>query len=406
MSLVSPPLATSSSYTSTSTTSTKSRPPLNFHHLRPVHKLIFEQLKLIAPHRLLPLSRALYEELLPLVYSRIELDRYTAAKLFVGFLPLCPGGRNDSWRSGLRSKRKRLPSWPNLPPLINGIPRYHPLTPSTEDDDPFDTTEQYQHVASLRDSRKYNALLLTTHLTLRDPQSLSIICGAHIDLITHSPVIHYKNRDNALRRGSDEALHSWPLLNVETLRIGWDLMSYLADSHSPTPKYESVPICCIPFEVKHLEIELGELGDVKEEYLTRAVGELAGEFTLETLTLDTTESHGRRQSRADGDHRPSTVFIPIFDPPFPAQVICVRFGDSSSTEDIAQTLHHYIFEAIRRSGDVELPRLEFYTIEPDRMRREVEELRRNRPKELHGQGVVDERILDIKYHIYALEGDS
>lgn len=99
-------------------------------------------------------------------------------------------------------------------------------------------------------------------------------------------------------------------------------MYYLADSHSPYPLFDPVPICCIPLNIRHLIIHLGDArsrsltngtgegrgggdgegwkGGVKR-FLKQAIYELAGEWELDTLELVAP------RPEAGG------VYIPVFD---------------------------------------------------------------------------------------------
>ncbi|WVQ80094.1 hypothetical protein IAT38_002195 [Cryptococcus sp. DSM 104549] len=355
------------------TTSSPSRPqkqrhsPPTFADLQPVHKLVLAHLKRLAPHKLLSLSRELYNELLPRVYTRVSLSSATTPLFFHGFLPGPP-----SWNRRATNKRKRLPSFPHLPPPSLGL-----LLPNA----------QLPPSIILRDSRKFNALLYTTHLTLADPSSLSTICAAHIEVINHSPVISTALSPSR-RRGSDED-HIWPLLNVQTLHVGWPLMLYLADSHSLHPSSEPVPICCIPFDVRHLVVDLGELGKVDKGNLRQAIRELAGEFQLESITLRPSEGAGEGQGGGQG----RAVYIPTFDPPFPAPLIRIHLPHgaaqpkSAVVDELAWRVREYVEETVAWE-EGEIPRVEFEVIHAGEVGRKARDLLIAQ-RDVAGLGVLD-----------------
>ncbi|OXB35154.1 hypothetical protein J007_05160 [Cryptococcus neoformans] len=140
--------------------------------------------------------------------------------------------------------------------------------------------------------------------------ALSILCAAHVKVLDLSPVLHTFSSPLSSSSSYPPSItpaNSWPLDNVHTLQIGWNLMYYLADSHSPYPLFDPVPICCIPLNVRHLIIHLGDArsrsratsvggrvggggdgegwkGGVKR-FLKEAIYELAGEWELDTLEL-------------------------------------------------------------------------------------------------------------------------
>ncbi|OCF39271.1 hypothetical protein I317_06940 [Kwoniella heveanensis CBS 569] len=137
----------------------------------------------------------------------------------------------------------------------------------------------HANAESQRYNRKARALSYTTHLTLLDAESLSTICAAHIELLSYSPVLytHGHGRQQLAHHhahggvsgsgsvsgsGHNREEHKWPLRNVRTLRLGWPLIEYLADSHSPPALrrkrkgVKALPICCIPIEATTLVVDL------------------------------------------------------------------------------------------------------------------------------------------------------
>lgn len=279
-----------------------SRSRLTLLSLRPLLPRILAHLQHLHPAKCLSLSQSLYEELVPVVYQRVILDEKNVRSFFYGFLESPPGWGQA--RRGVGTKRKRLSSFPHLP-----APEW-PLPPIT-------SPTQFSR------GRKSAALRYTTHLTLLDPTALSILCAAHVKILDLSPVLH--TASSAYRQPTTNTsvpTNPWPLGNVHTLEIGWDLMYYLADSHSPYPLFDPVPICCIPLNIRHLIIHLGDArsrsltngtgegrgggdgegwkGGVKR-FLKQAIYELAGEWELDTLELVVP------RPEAGG------VYIPVFD---------------------------------------------------------------------------------------------
>lgn len=281
---------------------TPSRSRLTLLSLRPLLPHILAHLQRLHPAKCLSLSQSLYEELLPAVYQRVILDEKNVRIFFYGFLDSPPGWGEA--RGGVGTKRKRLPSFPRLP-----APEW-PLPPITS---PIQFSRK----------RKSAALRYTTHLTLLDPTALSILCAAHVKILDLSPVLHTSS--SAYRQpttNTSAPTDPWPLGNVHTLETGWDLMYYLADSHSPYPHFDPVPICCIPLNIRHLIIHLGDarsrsltngIGEGREggdgegwkggvkRFLKEAIYELAGEWELDTLELVVP------RPEVDG------VYIPVFD---------------------------------------------------------------------------------------------
>ncbi|WVQ98349.1 hypothetical protein IAU59_005472 [Kwoniella sp. CBS 9459] len=215
-----------------------------------------------------------------------------------------------------------------------------------------DPQRENQHYQG-RYNRKSRALSYTTKLSLQDAESLSIICAAHIEVLSYSPILstrnHRKNHGRtAPSHGTRGSSHSgagsgydsgssyghglghdhgnteeqkWPLRNVRTLTLGWPLIEYLAESHSPDSnlrqqggRRKALPICCIPIEATTLVVNLEyeaklELASYSEEpgrgeegergggaveggrvgegysYVRRTIVELASEFHLDVLEV-------------------------------------------------------------------------------------------------------------------------
>lgn len=327
-----------------------SHSPPTFSSLRSLLPRILAHLQRLQPAKCLLLSQSLYEELFPAVYERVILDENNVSSFFYGFLTAPP-----SWEQGGRGvggKRKRLPSFPHLP-----APEWQ-LPPITS------PTHQFSR------GRKSVALGYTTHITLLDPMALSILCAAHVKVLDLSPILetfHSSLSSSSSYPPQITPANSWPLGNVHTLEIGWDLMYYLADSHSPYPIFDPVPICCIPLNVRHLIIHLGDArcrsratrvgaekgggagdgegwkGGVKR-FLKEAIYELAGEWELDTLELviPPREVEG--------------VYIPVFDgedeeegkyPP-PAKKVVINFSHLSqpgTPYEQAKRVRAYLEEA-------------------------------------------------------------
>ncbi|WVQ77598.1 hypothetical protein IAR50_007286 [Cryptococcus sp. DSM 104548] len=348
-------------------------PPLHptFTDLTPLHPRILLHLALLAPCLVLSLSSTSYDEYIAVVYQRAKLKGGNIKGYFEGWLDGIGWERvGRKWGPASngrgRSKRKRLPSFPHLPtPLV--LP---PLSSSSAPPSPFipDSSSQTPlFPQNPRDTRKFSALSHTTHLTLLDAPALSTLCAAHVQILSRSPIIQ---TSSGSRRSSAE--EQWPLGAVRTLEAGWDLVWYLADSHAPVPRFESVPICCIPLDISTLIVNLGELpnADLHAEdpspsssfdddervesgarkWMEEAISELASEFRLSLLELRVPSSS-------------STISIPVFRyPPFPAPLLRISFLPSSSstkTQEEAEELAKNVVSYVRQVGNSPGPRVEF-----------------------------------------------
>ncbi|WRT64495.1 uncharacterized protein IL334_001427 [Kwoniella shivajii] len=290
------------------------RPPgvkIAFSDLSELHPLILSYLKLLSPQTLLSLSKSLYNELLPVVYNRISLNQHNAQSLFHGFFPLSESYRRVGHNRNIRTL---------------------PLPGRRARSSPPDIRVSSTSISTSSHSRKSFALGLTQYLILEDAESLSLICQAHMELLSYSPISSDPNRNSSSSisnsdsnstsdsnlmyidtRRIDDYSYSWPLKNVHTLSVGWPLIRYLAESHTTHPKEKPLPICCIPFESKVLVIDIGRLGGVRKRFLRQAIGELASEFTLEKLEL--------RISTVQDLKEQEEIYIPPIEHPPPAAEI-------------------------------------------------------------------------------------
>ncbi|WVW78118.1 hypothetical protein I302_100069 [Kwoniella bestiolae CBS 10118] len=306
----------SSASTSTSTSSLSSsqsrKSPPTFQSLLELHPLILSYLKSISPLTLLPLSKELYEELLPQIYSSITLNRSNARKLFIGYTPLTP-----SW--AYRNKRSR---YLHDQPLHGRRSRSSPPDVASPTAPSADT------------SRKSHALSLTRKVVLEDAESLSIICEVHRELLSYSPVqgsIELGRRrtiDHSDTSSPEDGGIPWPLSKVEVLEVGSELIEYLVDCHAPAENRgrgrERLPICCIPFQPQSLIVHLPQLGGESagtgRKYLRQAIAELAGEFELDKLVLRIhvpLRSSTREGNLAESDE--GEIYIPPVESPLPAR---------------------------------------------------------------------------------------
>ncbi|ODN85075.1 hypothetical protein L202_00902 [Cryptococcus amylolentus CBS 6039] len=314
-------------------------PPIHptFADLAPLHPRILLHLALQAPSLVLSLSSTTYDEYISVVYTRARLKGSNVKEYFAGWLDGVgwervgrKWGPASNGRGG-GSKRKRLPSFPHLPTPLTLPPPSSSSAPSS----PFLPDTSISLTQSPRDTRKFSALSHTSHLTLLDAPSLSTLCAAHVQILSHSPIIQIQTSSSSSRRSSAE--EQWPLGSVRVLEAGWDLVWYLADSHAPVPRFESVPICCIPLDVSTLIVNLGEFpnaelhrhpslssppsstspegGSGARKWMEEAISELASEFRLSLLEL-----------RVPHSSSSSSISIPVFRyPPFPAPVLRITF---------------------------------------------------------------------------------
>ncbi|ODO03654.1 hypothetical protein L198_02505 [Cryptococcus wingfieldii CBS 7118] len=375
-------------------------PPLHptFAELAPVHPRILFHLALLAPSLVLSLSSTTYDEYISVVYTHARLKGSNVKGYFAGWLDAVgwervgrKWGPASNGRGG--SKRKRLPSFPHLPTPLT-LP---PLSSSSAPPSPFLPDSSISLTRSPRDTRKYSALSHTSHLTLLDAPSLSTLCAAHVQILSHSPII--QTSSGSSHRSSAE--EQWPLGSVRVLEAGWDLVWYLADSHAPVPRFESVPICCIPLDVSTLIVNLGEFpnaelhghpslsstaslmastpcstfpegGSGAIKWMEEAISELASEFRLSLLVL--------RVPHAPPSTLPS-ISIPVFRyPPFPAPVLRITFLpapsasaspspsspsspsaiiDERKRDEVVEDLAQRVVSYIRQVGNFPGPRVEF-----------------------------------------------
>ncbi|WWC59776.1 uncharacterized protein I303_102338 [Kwoniella dejecticola CBS 10117] len=271
--------------------------PITFADLTELQPLILSYLKAISPISLLPVSRSLYSELLPKVYRSISLDKHNASLLFHGYSPLTSS--RGLWRNTNHS-RTRLRQLRDFQPLPGRRSRSSP--PDTNST--FSIGQDHEGETGTRGRgvcRKTEALSMTQEISLKDAESLSVICQVHMELLSYSPIATRRSigigigvgaGNGRLSEDDDDQYedgtnpNTWPLKNVKTLKVGWELIKYLAESHEPPPGMKVLPICCIPFEnVNKLDITLGSLGRVRKRFLRRAISELASEFTLVQLVL-------------------------------------------------------------------------------------------------------------------------
>ncbi|WWD00903.1 hypothetical protein V866_007841 [Kwoniella sp. B9012] len=341
-------MTSSPSYTKSSNSPTSSHSssppepskPVTFASLSELHPLILSYLKLISPLTLLPVNRSLYTELLPAIYSEVKLNRYNANSLFYGYSALS--------NSFYRNKRSRYLS-------------DFPLKGRRSRSSPPDVIPQHTDA-----SRKSKALSLTKKVILEDAESLSVICQIHMELLSYSPTVslsrrktiqdhdHHFDNDHG-HSSSSISDHPWPLNNVDVLGVGYELLEYLVDCHSPTPTIgkgkgksrERLPICCIPFTPKVLIIHLrpipisdGNARRIEEKrYLRLAISELASEFDrLEKLVLrfdldhlnednhEAVQIHDREEE-TEGEPE---IYIPPVENPLPAPEIVVVLSSHSS----------------------------------------------------------------------------
>ncbi|OCF53997.1 hypothetical protein L486_08504 [Kwoniella mangroviensis CBS 10435] len=353
-------MASSSPFFNQSSDSPKSSPssyrskasrPITFTSLSELHPLILFHLKIISPLTLLPVNRALYTELLPTIYKSVKLNRHNANGLFYGYSALS--------NSFYRNKRSRYLS---DFPLKGRRSRSSPPDVIPQQNDRF---------------RKSKALSLTEKVILEDAESLSVICQVHMELLSYSPTVplsrrktiqdhdYYYDVDLDHSHGNGQNLghssnstteHPWPLNNVDVLEVGYELLEYLVDCHSPTPTMgkgkgksrERLPICCIPFTPKVLIINLRPLpisdGNARriegKRYLRLAISELASEFDgLEKLILrfdldhlnegnhEAVQIHDRQEEETEGEPE---IYIPPVENPLPAPEIVVVLSSHPS----------------------------------------------------------------------------
>ncbi|WVQ69577.1 uncharacterized protein L199_007797 [Kwoniella botswanensis] len=367
--MTSSPSYTKSFNSSTSShSSSPSRPskPVTFASLSELHPLILAYLKLISPLTLLPVNKSLYAELLPAIYSEVKLNRYSANSLFYGYSALS--------NSFYRNKRSRYLS-------------DFPLKGRRSRSSPPDVIPQQNDT-----SRKSKALSLTKKVTLEDAESLSVICQVHMELLSYSPTVPLSRRKtmqdpdydvdldhghNLGHSSNSTSEHPWPLNNVEVLEVGYELLEYLVDCHSPEDldpqkrgqghekgkgkSRERLPICCIPFTPRVLIIHLRpfarptgiaeKIERERKRYLRLAIGELASEFDqLERLVLRFDLDHlngneDRSVQIQDGEQEGEPeLYIPPVENPLPAAEIVIMLSSYSllkSVEDHEQEVKRY-----------------------------------------------------------------
>ncbi|WWD07342.1 hypothetical protein V865_005440 [Kwoniella europaea PYCC6329] len=349
----SPSFTKSSKSPTSSHSSSPSKPskPVTFTSLSELHPLILAYLKLISPLTLLPVNKALWAELLPTIYSEVKLNRYNANGLFYGYSALS--------NSFYRNKRSRYLS-------------DFPLKGRRSRSSPPDVIPQQNDT-----SRKSKALSLTKKVILEDAESLSVICQVHMELLSYSPTVPLSRRktihdhdydvdlDHSTNHGhpsNSTSEHPWPLNNVDVLEVGYDLLEYLVDCHSPEDldpqerghghgkgkgkSRERLPICCIPFRPKVLIIHLRPIPSgsdrklEKKRYLRLAIGELASEFDqLEKLVLRFDLDHHNEDEDEDEDEtvqiqdgeeaRESEIYIPPVENPLSAPEMVVILSSHS-----------------------------------------------------------------------------
>ncbi|WWC68226.1 uncharacterized protein I206_102149 [Kwoniella pini CBS 10737] len=289
--------------------------PLTFNDLSELYPLILSYLKLINPVLLLSVSKSLYTELLPTIYEKIHLNKYNTSLLFYGYSPLI-SSRNSIFKS--KNHTRFLRDFVGLPGRRS---RSSPPDIQTSEKD-FSESQ----------SRKSIALNFTKEIYLKDAESLSLICQVHMELLSYSPISSKRRRIEEETNNNNSS--SWPLKNVKILKVGWKLIKYLAESHNLNNINNSkiLPICCIPFEVDILIIEIEKLEKLRKRFLRQAISELSSEFTLEKLILkvEIPEMTRTRISSIDEDESLKSpketdeeIYIPPIEHPPPASEILI-----------------------------------------------------------------------------------
>ncbi|WWC86604.1 uncharacterized protein L201_001481 [Kwoniella dendrophila CBS 6074] len=430
--------------------------PIQFSDLHELHPLILSYIKILHPQILLPVSRDLYNELLPKVYTKIKLNKYNTMKLFYGYSPIPInqtksrngfGSKSTSGRGYSRSSSstsnigglKDFSMLDDLTPLssrstsergysrrLSNSSHHHydkriKLSSNNSNGNNNNNStrrtwdpERNSVGQSIPLTRKLNALNLINSVELEDAESLSIICQFHMEYLSYSPIFSgagvnsdtNNNNNNNLsheisthlnKEGEgegEERLYQWPLNNVKTLSIKWELMKYLIDSHSNQPICKQLPICCIPFQIKTLIIEIKPLFMFKpnlntnknqnqnqnhdrnyqnrsieietKQWLRSSLQGLSSEFVLEELILDVkvpfdTISSSCQKILVDGhqqqhQHQPQEeeedendgdeIYIPPIEYPPPALEILIIISSyspssTSSTGCATQDQHQH-----------------------------------------------------------------